>query len=164
LFDFGQARLLVVDIDLEARYVPITFGDTKEGSFGIRVNDLIREEKGNGKIENAEGKVGEKDCWGRVSAWCDYSGTIDGKKVGIAILADPANPYPSCWHVRGYGLMAANPFGRDKSGFPEMKGKTELVKLGKGEHLKLRYGLLIHPGDAKQGKVSENYDRFVKLK
>ena len=135
LLDFGQTRLLIVDIDLEARYAAITFGDTKEGSFGIRVNDLIREEKGNGKIENAEGKVGEKECWGRVSAWCDYSGTIDGQKVGIAILTDPANRYPSCWHSRGYGLMAANPFGRAKSGFPDMKGRTDLVKLSKGEHL-----------------------------
>src|SRR5262249_58241 len=98
------------------------------------------------------------------SAWCDYSGTIDGKKVGIAILADPANSYPSCWHARGYGLMAANPFGRDKSGFPDMKGKTDLVKLAKGEHLKWRFGILIHSGDAKEGKVREYYDRFVKLK
>jgi hypothetical protein len=164
LYAFGETTLLVVDIDLEARYFPITFGDTKEGSFGIRVNDLIREEKGNGKIENAEGKIGEKECWGRVSAWCDYSGTIEGKAVGIAILADPTNPYPSCWHVRGYVLMAANPLGRDKSGFPDMKGKTDLVKVAKGKHLKLRYGLLLHPGDAKQGKVNELYDRFVKLK
>jgi len=164
LFDFGQTPLLIVDIDLEARYAGITFGDTKEGSFGIRVNDSIREEKGNGKIENAEGKVGEKECWGRVSAWCDYSGTIDGQKVGIAILTDPANRYPSCWHSRGYGLMAANPFGRAKSGFPDMKDRNDLVKLPKGEHLKLRYGLLIHPGDAKEGKVSEFYERFSKLK
>jgi Family of unknown function (DUF6807) len=164
LLDFGQTRLLVVDIDLDARYAAITFGDTKEGSFGIRVNDQIREEKGNGKIENAEGKVGEKECWGRASAWCDYSGTIDGHKAGIAVLADPANRYPSCWHARGYGLMAANPFGRAKSGFPDMKDRTELVKLAKGEHLKLRYGLLIHPGDAKEGKVGEFYDRFVKMK
>ncbi len=45
-----------------------------------------------------------------------------------------------------------------------MKGKSELAKLAKGEHLKLRYGLLIHFGDAKQGKVNEYFDRFVKLK
>jgi hypothetical protein len=160
LHGFREARLLVVDIDLETRYADITFGDTKEGSFGVRVNDLIREEKGNGKIENAGGKVGEKNCWGRLSAWCDYSGTIEGQTVGIAILAD----HPTCWHVRGYGLMAANPFGRAKSGFPDMHGATDLVKLAKGEHLSLRYGLLLHPGDAKEGKVSEFYDRFVKLK
>jgi hypothetical protein len=164
LYNFGDIRLFVFEIDLEAKYGAVTFGDTKEGSFGIRVHDVIREEKGNGKIQNAEGKIGEKECWGRLSAWCDYSGVIEGKTVGIAILADPANLHPSCWHSRGYGLMAANPFGRDKSGFPAMKGKTDLVKLAKGEHLKLRYGLLIHPSDAKDGKVEEYFQRFVKLK
>jgi hypothetical protein len=172
LYDFGDARLLVVESDLLASVVPLTFGDTKEGSFGVRINDAIREEivvdkkkaKGPGKIENAEGKVGESEVWGYLSAWCDYSGPIDGKVVGLAILADPTNAYASCWHSRGYGLMAANPFGRDKSGFPSMKGKTDLVKLGKGEHLKLRFGILLHSGDARGGKVGECYERFVKLK
>jgi hypothetical protein len=171
-YDFGNTRLFVVDTDLVASVVPITFGDTKEGAFGIRINDAIREEitvdkkrtKGPGKIENAEGKVGEKACWGYPSAWCDYSGPLDGKSVGLAILTDPSNPYPSCWHSRGYGLMAANPFGRAKSGFPAMKERTDLVKLPRGEHLKMRFGILLHPGDVKEGKVAEYYDRFVKLK
>jgi hypothetical protein len=170
--DFGDARLFVVECDLHASVVPLTFGDTKEGSFGIRINDAIREEivvdkkkmKGPGQIENAEGKIGEANCWGYPSAWCDYSGPINGKTVGLAILTDPANPWASCWHSRGYGLMAANPFGREKSGFPAMKGKTDLVRLAQGEHLKLRFGILLHPGDAKEGKVAEYYERFVKLK
>jgi hypothetical protein len=179
LYDMGPARLFVFDIDLQANDMPITFGDTKEGAFGVRVNDLIRapepkakkatgkedpSKQRTGRIENADGKVGEKACWGQLSAWCNYSGTIDGKKVGIAILDDPANKYPACWHSRAYGLMAANPFGRGKSGFPAMKGRTDLVKLAKGEHLRLRYGLLLHPSDAKEGKVADYFQRFIKLR
>jgi hypothetical protein len=164
LYALGEARLFVFDIDLHASACALRFADTKEGAFGVRVNDAIREEKGKGTITNADGKTGEKNCWGRISSWCDYSGAIDGNKAGIAIFADPKNPYPSCWHVRGYGLMAANPFGREKSGFPDMKGKNELVKLAKDEHLHLRYGLLLHRGDVKEGKVAEYYDQFVKLK
>jgi hypothetical protein len=165
LYDLGKARLLVFDIDMVAA-APLTFGDTKEGSFGVRVNDTIREEKGgNGKLENAEGKTGEPAVWGRKSAWCDYSGTINGKQVGIAILDDPSNPYPACWHSRGYGLMAANPFGRAKSGFPAMKGSDEkLAKLAKGEHLKLRYGILVHTGDARAGEVAKHFETFAKQK
>ena len=165
--DLGGARLLVVDSDLIASVCPITFGDTKEGSFGVRVRTDLTEEKGKGVITNADGKTGEKGpdgCWGRISAWCDYSGPIDGKAVGVAIFADPTNPYPSCWHARGYGLMAANPFGRDKSGFPAVKGKTDLVRMAKGDHLKFRFAILLHDGDVKAGKVAECYDRFVKLK
>jgi hypothetical protein len=160
-------RLLVVESDLWADVCPITFGDTKEGSFGVRVRTEITEEKGKGKITNADGKTGEKGpngCWGRISAWCDYSGPLDGKEAGIALMADPNNPYPSCWHVRGYGLMAANPFGRGKSGFPDVKGKTDLVKLAKGDHLKLRYGILLHDGDVKEGKTAECYKEFVHLR
>jgi Methane oxygenase PmoA len=163
LYMFGDTRLLAFDIDLQASVMPITFGDTKEGSFGIRINDRITEKSGNGKIENADGKTREKNCWGQLSAWCDYSGAINGKTVGLAILDHPRNRYPACWHSRDYGLMAANPFGRARSGFPAMKGRTDLVRLDKGEHLKLRYGLLIHPGDAKEGKVAEYFERFVKL-
>jgi hypothetical protein len=162
VYNYGDTRLLVFDIDLLASAVPITFGDTKEGSFGIRINDQITEAKGKGHLENAEGKIGERAIWGSPSAWCDYSGPIDGKTVGLAILSDPTNPYPTCWHSRGYGLMAANPFGRAKSGFPSMKGNHDLAKLAHGEHLKLRYGILLHPGNAKEGKVAEYYERFVK--
>src|SRR5207244_1329753 len=77
--------------------------------------------------------------WGHVSDWCDYSGPVGDKTAGVAILAAPTNPIKSAWHSRGYGLMAANPFGREKSGFPAMKGNTDLVRIAKGEHLKLRY-------------------------
>lgn len=167
LYDLGDARLLVFDIDLHASVVPIIFGDTKEGSFGVRINDALREavgkEAGKGKLENAEGKIGEKLIWGNQSPWCDYSGPIDGKVVGLAIFDDPANAPKACWHSRGYGLMAANPFGRDKS-FPSQKGNTKLVELAKGEHLKLRYGVLLHTGDAKGGNVAAYYNQFLKLK
>ena len=44
------------------------------------------------------------------------------------------------------------------------KGKTDLVKLAKGEHLKLRFGILLHPGDVKEGKVAQRYKEFVDLK
>jgi hypothetical protein len=155
---------LVFDIDLHASVVPITFGDTKEGSFGVRVAETMTEKKKlGGVLENAEGKRTMKECWGYASAWCDYSGPVDGKTVGLAIFDDPKNPYPALWHSRDYGLMAANPFGRTKSGFPAAKGRSDLVKLAKGEHLKLRYGLLIHAGDAKVGKVAEGFKEFVRV-
>ena len=94
-YAIDKARLLVLDIDLEASVCPITFGDTKEGSMGYRINDQIATNpdksvskeikgKGMGKLENSLGKIGEKDCWGHLAAWTDYSGTIDGKAAGLA--------------------------------------------------------------------------------
>jgi hypothetical protein len=179
-----KAHLIVVRCDLHASVCNLTFGDTKEGAFGIRINDDIHarpavkgkpaindkpatkdQPAGKGKIQNADGKIGEKDCWGQFSNWCDYSGPIDGKIVGLAVLADPKNAHRSAWHVRGYGLMAANPFGREKhANFPAVKGNNELVRLEKGKHLELRYGMLLHTGDADSGNVEAYYQRFVKLR
>jgi hypothetical protein len=172
VYNFGPSDLIVFDIDLHASVCPITFGDTKEGSLGVRVRESVTEKVGKGVLTNAEGNRGEgekdnkdrKGCWGLTSAWCDYSGPVENDLAGVAIFADPGNPYPTAWHARGYGLLAANPFGRAKSGFPALAGQTELVKLAKGDHLKLRYGIFLHLGDAKSGKVAEAFEEFKKLK
>jgi hypothetical protein len=58
--------------------------------------------------------------------------------------------------------MAANPFGRVKSGFPSQQGKTELVKIDKGKSLTFKYAIFVHDGDAKVGKVAEAYEAFKK--
>lgn len=174
-YHLGAGRnLLVLDIDLHASVVPITFADTKEGSMGVRVRENFRVDRGlGGQLVNAEGKSGEgkssnKDrsgCWGLVSAWCDYSGPVGEKETaGIAVFADPKNSIDTAWHARNYGLMAANPFGRDRHArFPDRAGKNDPVKLEKGKHLELRYGVYAHSGDVKAGKVADTYTRFVKL-
>jgi len=154
------SRLLTLDIDMHANDYPITFDDTKEGSMGVRVSDEIVTKNG-GRFTNAEGKVDEKAIWGQPSPWCDYVGRIGGKTAGIALFDDPNNKPSAVWHARGYGLMAANPFGRDGS-FPSQKGKTDLVRLAKGDHLKLRYGILIHAGDTKEAKVADAFAEFSK--
>ena len=167
LKNLGDERLIILKIDLHASVCPITFGDTKEGSMGVRVHDDFRLNgpKSDGLVTSADGSVardGSKDnlpMWGKLADWHDYSGTVGEKKVGIAILDHPKNAVRAAWHTRAYGLLAANPFGRDS--FPGTKG-VELKKLAKGEHLKLTYGLLIHTGDATAGKVATHYAAFSK--
>ncbi|MSR33034.1 MAG: hypothetical protein EXR99_16215 [Gemmataceae bacterium] len=158
----GNGYLIAVDCELIAAHFPITFGDTKEGSFGIRVRDSLTEkEKKGGVMTTSEGKQGEKEIWGKPAAWCDYSGPCDQGTAGIAILTDGKNSQKSCWHSRGYGLMSANPFGREKSGFPSMKGNSNLVKISKGSSLKLGFALFVHEGDAKAGGVAEAYAAYA---
>jgi hypothetical protein len=166
--DLPEGRLFAFDIVLKATVCPIRFGDTKEGSFGIRTHDQLRPtEKTGATVTTAEGKViapPAKDnlvIWGQPSEWVDYSGTVDGKAVGITVFDHPSNPKAS-WHARAYGLNAANPFGRELSGFPSQKGKTELLKIEKDGELKLNYGVYAHTGDAKTSKVAEVYEAFKK--
>jgi len=45
-----------------------------------------------------------------------------------------------------------------------MSGRTDLVRMDKGQHLYFRYGLLAHPGDAVSGQVAEHYQTFVQLR
>ena len=103
----------MVDFDIKLTAgEAVKFGDTKEGSFGLRLADPLKEQKGTGKMTNAEGKVGEKAVWGRPSPWVDYAGTLEGEQLGITIMDHPTNPgHPTHWHARAYGLCAANIFG-----------------------------------------------------
>lgn len=131
------------------------FGDTKEGAFALRVNDQMRADKvGNGQIRQPGGKKGEKECWGQKADWCDYAGKVDGKAVGITVFASPKNPSPTNWHVRGYGLMAANPFGRVKANFPGNEGNKELIRLGKGEKLTLEYAVHVYAGERTEESIA----------
>src|SRR5437764_173279 len=86
-----NARVFDVDMTFTALQ-PVTFGDGKDGAFGIRLRPVLQEDKGNAHITNADGLVGEKALWGKPSNWCDYSGVVNGEKVGVAILDNPANP------------------------------------------------------------------------
>ena len=163
----AKGYLIVLEIDLHASVCPIIFGDTKEGSLGVRVPDGTRVQiKDGGTITSSDGKTAEagaKDnlpLWGIVADWHDYTGKVGDQTAGVAIFDDSKNKYRSVWHTRAYGLMAANPFGRDLSGFPGVKGNKELVTLAKGDHLKLRYGIYSHTDDAKTGEVAKAYMQF----
>lgn len=169
-------RWIDFDITLKASEGPVTFGDTKEGTFGIRVPQTVSvEAKKGGRIVNSEGQI-DGAAWGKPAAWVDYFGPADenavnnaadkkdsGKDdiIGIAILNHPKSfRAPTHWHVRTYGLFAANPFGIHDF---EKKGK------GAGDHtidagksITLRYRVIFHNGDDKQARIAELYSAYAK--
>ncbi len=162
-FTFGgdqDARWIDADIEIKATAGPVTFGDTKEGSFGVRVPSSMRvESKKGGKIVNSEGQTNLM-AWGKPAAWVDYHGPVDDETVGIAILNHPTSfRFPTYWHVRTYGLFAANPFGLNDFTHGKKHGEYTLPE---GETLKLRYRVLLHKGDEKQGHVAEVFEEYSK--
>ena len=108
-FTFGandSARWIDAVLVVKATDGDVTFGDTKEGSFGVRVAGTmdVTAEKG-GQIVNSEGQTDDA-AWGKPAAWVDYHGPVDGQTLGIAILNHPKSfRYPNHWHVRTYGLL-----------------------------------------------------------
>jgi hypothetical protein len=154
-----KLRYFDVDITLTA-LAAVTFGDGKDGAFGIRLRPVLQEDKGVSHITNAEGLVGEKQLWGKPSDWCDYSGEIKGEKLGVAILDHPANPrHPVRWHARAYGLFAANPWGL--SVFTNDKTQDGAMTLEPGKSLRYRYRVIIHPGTVQDADIAGLYTKYT---
>jgi hypothetical protein len=163
----GPDRVIDFDFTLTAK-VPVTFGDAKDGVFGIRVASGLEEPlpkspsepKRTGVMINAQGLKTEAECWGKRSEWMDYSGTVEGQQVGIAIFDNPRNPrYPTYWHARGYGLFANNIFGAHE--FSKGKDPDGSITLQPGEKLRFRYRVVIHPGDAAAAHLAELYKAYA---
>ena len=154
-----NARVIDFEFRIIANDGSVTFGDTKEGMFGIRVAssmDVTR--KLGGRITNAEGLTDEK-AWGKPSPWVDYAGPVKNKVVGIAVINHPLSfRYPTTWHVRTYGLFAANPFGWHDFGRPERGDYT----LPAGQSIAFSYRVVLHEGDTRSANVPALAAAFTK--
>jgi len=164
-----QDQLRVVDqrSELRARYGEVILGDTKEGGlFSIRVPSTM-DAKDKGRIENSEGLVfdcgqGEEVTWGKRAAWVDYSGPVaNGEQWGHTVVDHKDNPrHPTYWHVRGYGLFTANPFGAHD--FKGDKNIDESMTIPAGSRVVFRYRLIIHPGRGVNAAIRGLIDAFQK--
>jgi hypothetical protein len=166
----GENRLIDFDVTVTAVADPVVFGDTKEGSFAVRVpgrldGDGRRLDKTGpaGTIVNAEGLKGDA-TWGKQSSWVDYFGELEnGDVVGIAILNHPKSfRYPTYWHVRTYGLFAANPFGINDFVKEASPGAGALT-LKKGESFTLRYRVVFHKGTSESIDLPKMFEEYSKL-
>jgi hypothetical protein len=157
----GQNRIVDVDLTLTAQGEPVKFGDTKEGTFAIRINDSMTEKSKGGVLTSASGSQTMKNVWGKQSPWVDYSGKLDGEALGIAILDHPSNPkHPTYWHARDYGLFAANIFGEHD--YYNDKQRDGSVTLDPGKSMRFRYRVVIHPGDAAAANIQQLFDAYKK--
>jgi hypothetical protein len=160
---------------------PVVFGDTKEGSFGIRVARTLEHPSDaparfvdragrpetaprvdtspvTGQYLASDGRTGEA-VWGSRGPWMALTGTVDGEALTIAILDHPKNPgSPVHWHARGYGLFAANPFGSE--GFDPKQPKSPTT-LPAGGSFTFRHRILIRGGKASREELLKEYERFL---
>lgn len=162
----GGMKIIDFNITVKASHGDLNFGDTKEGSMAIRLAETMRLKpnkenagKPTGHIVNSEG-VTDGATWGKRAKWVDYSGPVEGKTVGVAIFDHPSNPrHPTWWHVRDYGLFAANPFGVHD--FERKPAGTGDLKIPNGESRTWRYRFVFHSGDTAAAGVAKLYDAYV---
>ncbi|MDR2172047.1 MAG: PmoA family protein [Planctomycetaceae bacterium] len=194
-------RYIDFAITVTAKMDEVIFYDTKEGTFGVRVADFLavdiaraaakkkmNKEAKNKKnsiinypanypasyIVNAEGKFNE-EAWGKRSAWVDYVGQFekDADTTGIAILNHPASfRYPTYWHVRTYGLFAANPFCEREFGIRKKSEQNNSKHnnnnnndsgnfvMKKNESFTLFYRIIFHNNDTKKAAIADEFKNY----
>lgn len=154
----GKVHIIDIAVTIKASQGAVILGDTKEGTFAIRVPKWMIPKDG-GHIINSEG-LQDAAAWGKRAKWLTYWGNTGEKTVGVAILEYPDNfRFPTYWHARDYGLFAANPFGyKDFTGDKTQDGSASL---NKGEFLTLKYRVLLYTGTPTEAGLKAFADQFA---
>lgn len=133
-------------LTLDSRFTSeceFAFGDQEEMGLGVRMATALVEKQGTGAlITDSEFRTTARSVWGHASDWCDYSGAIERKPVGVTLLSHPENVRRPWWHARDYGLLVANPFGQQAF----TGGDPGRLVVAPGNAFRLRYGIVIHDG------------------
>ena len=179
----GSTRIIDRITTLTATGNTVTFKDTKEGMFGIRIarqlelpskeDVTLTDAQGNpttvkalsnegvtGNYISSEGITGEA-VWSTRARWMDLFGSIGNEKISLVVCDHPKNQsYPTYWHARGYGLFAANPLGAKDF----TRGKEELnFSIPAGKSTTFRYRVIISSGSHLTGTDINAYaDEFAK--
>lgn len=162
---------------------PVTFGDSKEGLFAIRVDRafempsneslIFTDEKGNptevkatdntgvtGMYLSNKGLKGDA-VWGTRNAWVILSGVKNRVPISMAIFDNPKNPgFPAYAHARGYGLFSLNNFGQN-SYDPKQEKRSYTIR--KGESVTLYHRFYVQSGSEltpdKADKIFKEFER-----
>lgn len=156
----GQ-EMIDFDVTLIASHGKVTMGDTKEGSMAIRVPATMRV-KGDvakGHILNSEG-VKDGEAWSKPARWCVYYGPVKEQPVSIAIFDHPSNPrHPTRWHVRDYGLFAANPFGLKH--FDKQATESGNLEIEDGKSITFHYRFVFLKGEPQGDKIEALFQSYA---
>ena len=155
-------RWIDFDITILAIDKDVVFGDSKNGCLGVRAATAMKvDAESDGRIVNNLGDV-NKETWGKKASWVDYQGLIADEALGIAVFNHQNSfRFPTYWHVRTYGLCAANPFG--VRAFENSDDFDGSFTLSKGDTISLFYRIILHTGDDDEANIHQRFLRYAKL-
>jgi hypothetical protein len=179
-YALGNQRWIDRETRLTANGEDAIFGDSKEGMFAIHLPSELEQsdqmkvkvttKQGairvresfdilSGVFTNSEGLIGENKVWGTIGRWAMVSGHIGSEMVAVAVFDHPSNTnFPSRMMIRGYGLLALNPFGQ-KQFDPKLAERKFTLK--RGDSITFRHRLLIVSGATSHAAIEEEYKRFA---
>ena len=158
------------DVTVLASERDVVFGDTKEGSFAIRLcPSLSMNSSKAGKVTgpstgHAFNSRGDRDTeiWGKRANWVCYFGP-DSKSnaVGVVMFSHPQNMRsPTTWHARDYGLFAVNPFGVHDFE-PDKPVGAGNYPIKKGDSLTLRYRVYLAKGTPTAERLNAQFQEYA---
>ena len=131
----------------------VTIEKTNHSLFSVRMDPDIAVING-GTMINAEGEKGEKNTFGKPSAWIDCYGNRQSMTEGLAIFQHPTSAwYPASWFTRDYGFFSPTPFY-----WPEEPEKGNNFR--KGDKIFLRYRVLVHSGNYTEAKIAQEFENY----
>jgi hypothetical protein len=122
---------------------PLNVSGVEAGLCSVRMaKPLLDNPAATKKITTGSGASTEKDARSAPAPWCDYSGLINDKPYGVAMVNWPQNPGgDTAWHVRLFGLLAhIGPL---------------TWTLPKGQTATFRHLVIIHAGDAVAAHIND---------
>lgn len=148
-----SATMIQIDAEIKMEMLmDVHIKKTNHSLFSARMAADLSVANG-GTMINAEGIKGEKETFGKGSAWIDFYGKRGNFVEGLTIMQHPSNPwYPSPWFTRDYGFMSPTPM------YWPQNGEETFMK--KGDILNLRYRVLVHSGDHLQAKIAEAFEKY----
>lgn len=181
LFYAGNNYRIIDRITTLTALLPeVSFTDTKEGAFAIRVARFldspskepqvfldafgrptgvpVLNSEATGKYLSSEGIDGDR-VWGTRARWMKLSGISGLDTISLVFMDHPANlNFPTFWHARGYGLFSSNPFGQKDF----TAGKEQLdFELKQGESVTFRHRLYIRSGgDFSPDEIEKYWKEF----
>ena len=161
-----DSRMIDIEMDLESMD-DITYGDEKDAVLSLRLG-LPFTNHMDGKAVSSKGGINEAGIKGHRAAWVDWMADLGGEKVGVAVFDHPSNRnYPNRWHEKDFGQLSVGPFGgriyaEYSTADPKAQWDDWSLKVPKGEHLKLKYRVLIHPAAGKPaGLLVNDIERLI---
>ncbi len=148
-----SAAMTQIDVEITMEMLmDVHIRRTNHSLFSARMAADLAVTSG-GTMINAEGAKGEKDTFGKGSAWIDYYGKRGDGVEGLAILQHPSNPwYPSPWFTRDYGFISPTPMYWPENG--------EETFLKNGTQLPLRYRVLVHAGTHAEAGIAKAFEKY----
>lgn len=150
-----EIRIIDFAVEMEALQ-DVVIKKTNHSLFSARIAADLSVKNG-GEMMNAEEASGEKDTFGKSSAWMSLSGRRGETVEGLVMMQHPSNRwYPAPWFTRDYGFISPTPMYWPENGVD--------IRLPKGDNIVLKYRVIVRSGVLSAEAVAHYFENYQKLK